>query len=205
MAITHVALSFIAPLSLPNPLQKGLFFLTSAVLVHFFFFSREQCDGKRCNRDWGRRWGRWEVELKGVMDERERWEETRRPSGVASSSSSNFRDMEYCSIIDATRKHWKSLSLLSKPVSVLIYRWLVFVPSFHSRLWAELVNIFLNSALMLVSSPKSPLTHRILSRWRENERNAFLFFLPLVDNIYILNKDGKILWCQAAESAKNGY
>lgn len=44
MAITHVALSFIAPLSLFNPLQKAYFFLTSAVLVQlfssFFLFQR---------------------------------------------------------------------------------------------------------------------------------------------------------------------
>lgn len=41
MAITHVALSFVAPLSLLIPLQKGPFFLTSAVLVEpfSFFFS----------------------------------------------------------------------------------------------------------------------------------------------------------------------
>lgn len=120
--------------------KKADFFLTSAVLVQLFSFSfsREQCGGKRCNRDWGRRWGRWEVELKGVMDERERWEETRRPLGVASSSSSNCRDMEYCSIINATRKHWKSVSLC------VALQMLLMVPSSPSRLWVFLAIYMLN-------------------------------------------------------------
>lgn len=84
--------------------KKVYFFITSAVLVQLLFPSREQCGGMRCNRDWARRWGRWEEELKGVMDERERWEETRRPLGVVRSSSSDRRDVEYCTVIDALVK-----------------------------------------------------------------------------------------------------
>lgn len=69
----------------------------------FSFFFNKHCGGIRCKRDWGRRWGRWEVELRGVMDERERWEETRRPLSVPSSSSSYCSDREYYAPVDATQ------------------------------------------------------------------------------------------------------
>lgn len=83
---------------------KTIFLLLQLFWSKFFlFFFSKHCGGIRCKRDWGRWWGRWEVELRGVMDERERWEETRRPLSVLSSSSSYCSDREYYALVDASQ------------------------------------------------------------------------------------------------------
>ncbi len=92
-------LRVIAPLSLLALCWNTVFLSLQLFWSKFF---RENCGGIRCKRDWGRRWGRWEVELRGVMDERERWEETRRTLGVVSSASSYCSDREYRSLVEHT-------------------------------------------------------------------------------------------------------
>lgn len=159
---------------------------------------------------WG--WG-WKVELKSVMDERERWEE-KRPEGPRVFFYF-CRDVEYCTIIDATEKHRKSIPMLltrnqnhcwsTSGSYFILFEWL-----YHHLQGTDASVGFFKFVRSCCSSQifshyvprpwrnKSPLSHRFLSgSVNITPTGTPDWELTLPDYINMFNKqDVEILSCQ---------